>query len=88
MVSAALISGIGAYATNYQAKLAPLYYSTANQTWSNAGEPAPNQNQSNYHLISEPYECLNSNTIACSYAIVDDEYVFSTDKGINSLRPN
>ena len=88
MVIAALISGIGAYATNYKAKLAPLYYSNANQTWSGAGEPAPDQNQSNYHLIAEPYRCSISTTIACSYELVDNEYVFSNDKGENSLSTN
>jgi hypothetical protein len=80
----AMALGFSAFTSAKSTKLAGVYYSTADQTWTSAGAQAPNQNSANYQQIgSQTYSCSSAN-VGCTYDLVGGKYVFET-KGENSL---
>lgn len=88
MVIAALISGIGAYATNSSSLQTTLYRSSDNQAWpaTGAGTAALNQADDNYSALplnAGSYTCDNLD-IGCSYQKVGTQYQF-VSRGLNSL---
>ena len=64
----------------FTAKRVGLYYYTPamQQSWTAPGDPAPDQTAGNYQLIGSQDNQCSDVDVACTYDLIDGEFVFST----------